>query len=368
MSDTDATSKRDPARLRQPITEPAAWRADELEDKSRWRVPLSESEVNEIVHATQRAAAKGLIPGGFGADDFEVPLFAARAERLRDQIENGVGFVVVAGVPVDRFDIETAKLMYWGLGAHVGEAISQNALGELLAEVTDRGLDKDKANVRGYVTNAGGSPHCDSCDAVSLLCYHPAKSGGESLLSSSLAVFNDILEQHPEYLPILEDGFYMDLRGEGPTGDPDETTNHKNPVFSYFEGRMSCRYNAKSALRGALKRGQPLSGEAEQALNFVRERALAPENLFTFTMERGDWSIISNHTLLHTRSAFEDYDEPERKRRLFRIWFNLPNSRPLAPEIADRLNTGPRGGVKVRDGAGYWSGPSKRLGDQVLPS
>ena len=72
--------------------------------------------------------------------------------------------------------------------------------------------------------------------------------------------------------------------------------------------------------------------------------------------------------LLHTRSTFDDYDEPERKRRLFRIWFNLPNSRPLAPEIADRLNTGPRGGVKVREGAGYWSGPSERLGDQTLPS
>ena len=59
----------------------------------------------------------------------------------------------------------------------------------------------------------------------------------------------------------------------------------------------------------------------------------------SFTMERGEWSIISNHTLLHTRTTFDDHDEPERKRRLFRLWFNLPNSRPLAPEIADRLNT-----------------------------
>lgn len=368
MTGNGTTMNSTTTRLRQPITEPAAWRAHELQDASRWRVPLSEAEIDEIVRATRMAAENSLQPGAFGTEEFHVPLFAKRAESIRDQVENGLGFVVVAGVPVERFDIDTAKIMYWGLGAHVGEAISQNAMGELLAEVTDRGLDRDKANVRGYVTKAGGSPHCDSCDAVSLLCYHPAKSGGESLLSSSLAVFNDILEQHPEYLPILEDGFYMDLRGEGPTGDPDETTNHKNPVFSYFEGRMSCRYNAKSALRGAMKRGQPLSGMAEQALNYVRERALAPENLFTFTMDRGDWSIFSNHTLLHTRSAFDDFDEPERKRRLFRIWFNLPNSRPLAPEIADRLNTGPRGGVKVREGAGYWSGPSERLGDQVLPS
>jgi hypothetical protein len=368
MKNTDTSTESTGKQLRKPITESAAWRANELEDTSRWLVLLSGEEIAEIVKATRNAAENNFKIGEFGVDDFDVPLFAERAEDFRDRVENGVGFVVVRGVPVDLFDIETAKLMYWGLGAYIGEGISQNARGELVAEVTDRGLDKDKANVRGYVTKAGGSPHCDSCDAVSLFCYHPAKSGGESLLSSTLTVFNDILESHPEYLPILEEGFHMDLRGEGASGDPDETTNHKNPVFSYYEGRMSCRYNARSALRGALKRGQALSDEAEQALNYVRECALEPENLFKFTMERGDWSIFTNHMLLHTRSAFDDYDEPERKRRLFRIWFNLQNSRPLAPEIADRLNTGPRGGVKVREGAGYWSGPSEQLGDQVLPS
>lgn len=219
MTGTNVSMNSSSRQLRQPITEPAAWRAQELGDVTRWRVPLSEAEIDEIITATRHAVENNLQAGEFGADGFDVPLFAKRAERIRDMIENGVGFVVIAGVPVDRFDIETAKTMYWGLGAHVGEAISQNARGELLAEVTDRGLDKDKANVRGYVTNAGGSPHCDSCDAVSLLCYHPAKSGGESLLSSSLTVFNDILEQHPEYLPVLEEGFYMDLRGEGPTGE-----------------------------------------------------------------------------------------------------------------------------------------------------
>ena len=368
MKNTDTSTESTGKPLRKPIAEAAAWRANELEDTGRWLVQLGEEEIAEIVKATRNAVENNLKIGAFGADDFDVPLFAERAEDIRDRVENRLGFVVIRGVPVDLFDVETAMLMNWGLAAHIGEAISQNARGELVAEVIDRGLDDSKANVRGYLTKAGGSPHCDSSDAASLICYHPAKSGGESLLSSSLTVFNDILERHPEYLPILEEGFYMDLRGEGPSGDPDETTNHKNPVFSYYEGRMSCRYNAKSALRGALKRGHALSSEAEQALNYIRERALAPQNLFKFTMEGGDWSIISNHMLLHARSTFDDHDEPERKRRLFRIWFNLPNSRPLAPEIADRLNTGPRGGVKVREGAGYWSGPSQRLGDQTLPS
>jgi hypothetical protein len=355
--------------FRQAITEPAAWRAADLSAvQDRWLLPLSEQEISEIIAATQFVASKGLKAGEFSRDEFAVPTFAARAESIRGEVENGLGFTLIRGVPLHELDIESAKLMAWGLGTHIGTPISQNARGDLLAEVTDRGLDRGAENVRGYVTRAGGSPHCDSCDAVSLVCYHPAKSGGESLLSSTLTVFNDILAAHPEYLPILEAGFHYDLRGEGPTGDLNETTRFKNPVFSYYEGRMSCRYNAKNVLRAAVKRGEPLDETQQRALEYVRERALAPENLFKFTMERGDWQIVSNHMLLHTRTVYEDWPEDERHRRLFRIWFNLPNSRPLAPELADRLNTGPRGGVHVRAGAGYWAGASGRFTGQDLPS
>ena len=65
----------------------------------------------------------------------------------------------------------------------------------------------------------------------------------------------------------------------------------------------------------------------------------------------GDIQLLNNHTTLHARTDFEDFDEPERKRRLLRLWLNLPNGRPLTPEFAERLNTGPRGGVRVRTSA-----------------
>ncbi|MBT5263592.1 MAG: TauD/TfdA family dioxygenase, partial [Rhodospirillaceae bacterium] len=72
---------------------------------------------------------------------------------------------------------------------------------------------------------------------------------------------------------------------------------------------------------------------------------------FDLTFEPGDIQVLSNHMVLHSRTAFEDWPEEDRKRNLMRLWLNLRESRELAPEFADRLNTGPRGGVMVREQA-----------------
>ena len=49
---------------------------------------------------------------------------------------------------------------------------------------------------------------------VSLLCLNKAKKGGESLLVSSMTIFNEILENYPDYLPTLFEPFPLDRRGE----------------------------------------------------------------------------------------------------------------------------------------------------------
>ena len=54
--------------------------------------------------------------------------------------------------------------------------------------------------------------------------------------------------------------------------------------------------------------------------------------------------------ILHARGGFENYPEPDQGCNLLRLWVNLRNGRTLAPEFADRLNTGPRGGVMIREG------------------
>ena len=58
--------------------------------------------------------------------------------------------------------------------------------------------------------------------------------------------------------------------------------------------------------------------------------------------ERGDVQLLNNHVIVHSRTDFVDHDDVRLKRHLLRLWINLPNGRPLAPDFADRYNAGSR--------------------------
>ena len=105
---------------------------------------------------------------------------------------------LLKGLDVANYEIEKLSVLYWGLGTHLGQIISQNSQGNLLGHVTDFEDGKYKSGgyyeegVRGHRTNAFLAPHSDSSDVVGLLCMRPTKEGGESWVSSSIAVYNRI--------------------------------------------------------------------------------------------------------------------------------------------------------------------------------
>jgi hypothetical protein len=70
------------------------------------------------------------------------------------------------------------------------------------------------------------------------------------------------------------------------------------------------------------------------------------------TLMPGDVQFLHNQTLLHVRSADEDWPEVERKRRLLRLWLSPHGARPLPPVFAGcygGLTIGNRGGIICKD-------------------
>ena len=334
-----------------PVTGPSVWTSAELAADDSWIYILTDAEINEIEPAVNMVREKGLKVFEFGREDFPLGSLAVRMAAVIEQLENGRGCALIRGLDVECYDEDSLKILYWGLGVHLGVPITQNAKGQLIAHVRDRDHDYYSHNVRGYTTNARIRPHCDPADTVGLLCAQPAKKGDENEITSGLSVYNELLSVHPEYLEPLFEGFYFDLRGEGVTDDLDEVTFNRVPVFSYFDGRLSCRFNGKSIIEGQIKAGKPLDGLALKAVEAVGELASRDDLRYDLAFRQGEIQILNNHMILHARAGFEDYPEPGRKRNLLRLWANLRNGRKLAPEFADRLNTGPRGGVMVREDA-----------------
>jgi hypothetical protein len=85
-----------------------------------------------------------------------------------------------------------------------------------------------------------------------------------------------------------------------------------------------------------------------EALDLIDELCTRPEFQLTMMFEPGDVQFLNNHLMLHMRTEFEDYAEPEKRRHLMRLWLSPPNGRELsrafAPFYGDTAAGAVRGG------------------------
>lgn len=330
------------------ITGPSAWRGEDLRHSGAWIHTFTQSELSELHRALARVHGRGLSLPEIGRDDFPLPTLGPRLEALRHELLHGRGFALLRGLPMERYALEDAAAMYWGIGVWFGRPRSQNARGHLLGHVRDVGYDLDDPNVRTYQTTQRQYYHTDSVDLVALLCVRKAKSGGLSSLVSSVTAYNALLERRPELLPTLFEPFHFDRRGEVPRGmDPWFSL----PIFNWHAGLLTTiyvrRYIESAQRFSAVPRLTARQREALDALDAILED---PRVHLQMAFEPGDIQVVHNHQILHDRTQFEDWPDPSRKRHLLRLWLCPPDGRPLPSAFAARYGSvtiGDRGGIAV---------------------
>jgi hypothetical protein len=325
--------------LRTVVRDATAWKGADLKNDGSWIYHLSRTELDEIEAARRAVASAGLPWGVFTKAQFPLPTLSAKLAVIDDQIRNGRGFVLLKGFPVDRYSLDEMKTIYWGLGVHMGQVISHNVAGDFVAPVTDLGMKSDDPNRRNNTTSQLLDPHTDLADVVALLCVEKAKQGGISSLVSSVALHNEIVRNHPEYLEVLYEGFHHDYRGYGPNGEPNEVTATPIPVFEVNNGRVNCAFAKKIIESGANKRGVPLTALQQAAIDYVHELGTREDMRIDMMLEPGDIQIINNFITLHSRSNYIDHDDG-RKRYLLRMWINLPDNVQLSKGFADFVRRG----------------------------
>lgn len=332
-----------------PVSGPAAWYGRDLKDSDEWIYHLTTSDIAEIEHATNAILDTDTDIVRLRKSDFPLPKLALTFGNILDQVINGRGFALLRGLPVQQWSIQKCAIAYYGLGCHFGNARSQNAQGHLLGHVRDVGLDARKdPSVRIYQTRERQSFHTDSCDVVGLLCLKTAKSGGQSALVSSMTIYNEMYRRRPDLLPQMFNAMLCDRRGEIPVG---EKPWHEIPCYSWHEGYLSALYMRRyieSARR--FEAVPPLTELQTEALDLFDELANDPEIGLHMAFQPGDIQWVHNHTMLHDRTAYEDWPEPERRRHLLRLWLAAPNARPLPDIYKQRYGSvaiGNRGGIVV---------------------
>jgi hypothetical protein len=306
----------------------SAWRGADFPTPESWTYTLPPAVIDEFDSAMRRIRAKQIPLADLSREDFPVPSFAAAADNLRTELESGRGFVLIARLPVDRYSADECAIIYWGIGRHLATPIPQSAKDEYLFSVRDEGYnfqrDYGAIGVRISRTASAIDFHTDSSaayagytpDIVALLALQTAKVGGLSALVSARTVHNILREECPHCLRRLYAPFYFDRRAEL---RPGESPLLESPVFSY-DGALRIRYFRFNLLKGHETARVPLTPADLQALDALETTCRREELAVRFEMRRGDMQFVNNRLILHSRTAFEDYAEPERRRHFLRLW------------------------------------------------
>jgi alpha-ketoglutarate-dependent taurine dioxygenase len=308
--------------LERVIDDGRAWQANTIDPFTAWYYTLSKDSLKALDQTVQELCRE---PRPLS----ELPLAQTPCAAFRDELrpalhdlEHGRGFVILRGLPQEKYSAQEFQAIYWLVGQMLGRPFAQNVQGTLLYDVRDTGQDV-RYGARFSVTNAESTFHTDNSfgedvlDYVGLLCINKARSGGLNQVVSGYAVHNRLLQQHPEELAVLYQPFHVDRRGGV---RPGEAPTIRFPVFAWNGRELIVRYLRYWIEVGHEKAGQPLTAEQQRALDVLDQVASAKDLQVEFGLLPGDMFFINNRWILHNRSAFEDHAEPERKRHLVRLW------------------------------------------------
>lgn len=329
------------------INGPAAWIGKEMvQQTDSWLIKLTGEDITDLENAAHHYLSLGKDIGEITATDFPLKSFSSHLQQLSKKLLHGAGFEVLRGLPIENYTQEFAATIFCGIGAHLGSARSQNALGHILGHVRDIGTSSNDTNARIYQTSERQTFHTDSADVVGLMCLRTAKQGGRSLLVSAESIYNCMLEQRPDLLQKLFDPIATDRRGEIPEG---AKPYMEIPILNWHKHKLTVFYQRQyieSAQR--FESAMQLTDKHIEALNMFDTLANDPELYIEMQLQTGDMQFVYNHSQLHDRTGFIDWPEPEKRRHLLRLWLSLPGDRELPECFAQRygsLEIGNRGGI-----------------------
>ena len=335
----------------EPVLGPRVWTGPDMATReSEWTREFAPDEIAQLDAAITAVQQQGIEIINVRKESFPLPTLGPALEQLQQTLQRGRGFVRLRGLPVERYDTEQAAIAYFGIGAYLGQAVSQNARGHALGHVYNLGFDPTLPTARGYQSANKLNFHTDPTDLVGLLCLRKSKSGGMSSIVSAGQVFNTILKARPDLIEVLAGTFYRDRRGEIPVG---REPWYRLPVFNFRNGALLTNY-----VRSTIEKAQRfddvprITDLQREAFAFIEQTTSDPALHLNMAFEPGDIQILNNHYILHSRTAYEDFQEPEKRRHLLRLWLASEHG-PALPEqyyeFMDKTASGRPNGYLVDD-------------------
>ena len=310
------------------------WTCDDVRDPEQWTERFSAGELAELDAAIAFARSRSSDFLDIGKDAFPLPALGARLQRIGDVLINGRGFVLLRGLPRERWDNDAMCLAYWGIGAHLGQPWPQNHYGHLLGDVTDQGKGVQDPTARGNeLGQIGLEYHCDGSDLIGLLCLQTGVSGGLSAVANSVALHNELVRTRPDLAAELYEELPFDFRGEQAPG---KRGWYRMPVFTRWGERLFVRLIGSYIIASQRHADAPrLTPGAREALAWMRDQSESGRFSVTMDFLPGDMQFINNYHVLHGRTPYVDDPAKGKVRHLKRLWLETDLLPERPPQFAN---------------------------------
>lgn len=326
-----------------PVPAPIAWRGDALSQSRDWIYLLNPAELAELEAVGKRFLDDDPDLRTVTKAEYPLPVCAAGLESWGRDMDRGRGFVLVRGLRTEYYSDALSAAIYFVLGLHLGQPMRQNEAGDMVQHVlATSDLKYDDPGARSVRIRDGLSYHSDSSDVVSLMCLRPAKTGGASSLVSAATLYNEVLARRPDLAPLLFEPWHSDWRRQ----DPEAPANtYATPMMCYVDGVFSAYIGVKIIRTAQAYPEVPrLTAAQLDLLDLLEAICWEPGIALHMDFRPGDMQWLLNYAALHTRTAFDDHPEPERRRHLLRLWLKRDEPRPMVPNFGRHV-------VRARDAA-----------------
>jgi alpha-ketoglutarate-dependent taurine dioxygenase len=243
--------------------------------------------------------------------------------QVCDELENGVGFVVI---DLQSWEGESAidqRTLFLLLGTMLGQPIAQDVHGTLIYDVTDKGADVTRG-ARFSITNLASSFHTDNAygrmapDYVGLYSRQIALVGGDTQLVSGYSIARALRLSYPDVYRALQNEYYFDRRGEFTST---EEAVSKFPIIQWYQQELVFRYLRYYIEAGHEKASRPLCDVQRNAIDILDTLLQSRHYRAELKLKPSQALFVNNRWVLHNRTSFlDDPSHSGSKRHYLRLW------------------------------------------------
>lgn len=319
---------------------PLVWTGQELQKTpEKYLYILDEDDKSELAKAIEKFEASDVADNlqEISKETFPLPNLGTKLEQFSKELYEGIGVKLVRGFPLEDYNERQRIIGYLGISSYIGDLRDAQGINRALIHIKSIAHVPKSERAPIAVSQQTTDPqmfHNDAgLDIVSLFVLDVPKSGGESLITSTYPIYNELAQTRPDIISLLADPNEFEFALKAKEG---------GNMIQYQQGKLYSHFSTRVFIGfGDIPRDErfpPLNErqkEAFGAFNWIGYR-----NTLTLPIEKGDIEYLNNLHLQHSRLGYEE--DAEHRRHVARLWLRnskysskIEYPKPLQAKIDD---------------------------------